>query len=149
MHRLALASFFDLKNILCSLRTFVRDIIALNTSERMVSMKIRDRGKLKFLPAHFMPEHRALLRELARDELRQQRPLLDEYEIQEFEQRICYAMEYTCQVIISKWDDGFTYEEKGHVHYLDPIKKEIRMVSEDGAAIALKFEDIVGVEVKE
>ncbi len=110
-------------------------------------MRIRDRGKLKFLPAHFMPEHRALLRELARDELRQPRPLLDEYEIQELETRICCAMEYTYPVTILKWEDGFTYEETGHIHYLDPIRKEVRMVIEDGSAVAINFEDIVAVEV--
>jgi hypothetical protein len=115
----------------------------------MVSMRIRDRGKIKFMPAHFMPEHRSLLRELARDELRQARPLLDEYEIEELENRICYAMEYTCPVKITKWHDGFTYEERGHVHYLDPIRKEVRMVSADGSAVTMKFEDIVAVEVEE
>jgi hypothetical protein len=115
----------------------------------MVTMRIRDRGKLKFMPAHFMPEHRALLRELARDELRQPKPLLDEYEIQEMENRICCAMEFTYPVKISKWDDGFTYVEKGHVHYLDPIRKEVRMVTADGSAIAIKFADIVAVVVKE
>ncbi len=115
----------------------------------MVSMRIRDRGKLKFMPAHFMPEHRALLRELARDELRQPRPLLDEYEIQELENQICCAMEYTYPVIISKWADGFTHEEKGHIHFLDPIRKQVRMVTEDGSAIAINFDDIVNVRIKE
>ena len=110
-------------------------------------MRIRDRGKLKFMPAHFMPEHRALLRELARDELRQPRPLLDEYEIQEFENRICSAMEYTYSVKITKWVDGFTYEETGHVHYLDPIRKEIRMVVEDESVVTIKFDDIIAVAV--
>lgn len=99
------------------------------------------------MPAHFMPEHRALLRELARDELRQPKPLLDEYEIQEMENRICYAMEFTYPVKITKWDDGFTYEENGHVHYLDSIRKEVRMVVEDGCAVSIAFEDIVSVEV--
>jgi hypothetical protein len=121
----------------------------LSTPERMVSMRIRDRGKMKFMPAHFMPEHRALLRELARDELRQPRPMLDEYEIQEMENEICRAMEYTYLVQITKWDDGFTYEEKGHVHYLDPIRKEVRMVTDDGSAVSMKFKDIVAVEMIE
>lgn len=114
----------------------------------MISMRIRDRGKLKFMPAHFMPEHRALLRELARDELRQPMPLLDEYEIQEMENRICYAMEFTYPVKITKWDDGFTYEERGHVHYLDPLRKEVRMVAEDGCAMSIQFGDIVAVDVE-
>ncbi|WP_176167327.1 YolD-like family protein [Mesobacillus jeotgali] len=112
-------------------------------------MRIRDRGKLKFMPAHFMPEHRALLLELDREELRKPRPLLDEYEIQELENRICYAMEYTYTVKISKWEDGFTYEETGQVHYLDPIRKEVRMVTADGCAVVIPFADIVAVVVKE
>jgi hypothetical protein len=110
-------------------------------------VKIRDRGKIKFLPAHFAPEHRALLREMARDELRQAKPILDEYQIEHFENLICSAMEFTYQAVITKWDDGFTYEEKGHVHYLDPIRKEVRMVTADGAAVVIKFEDIVNVEL--
>jgi hypothetical protein len=114
-----------------------------------IGMRIRDRGMLKFLPAHFAPEHRALLRELAIDERRQSKPLIDEYEIQELEDRICYAMEYNFPLVISKWEDGFTYEERGFVHYLDPIKKEVRMVSGDGAVVSIKFADIVGVEVIE
>jgi hypothetical protein len=110
-------------------------------------MKIRDRGMLKFLPAHFAPEQRAMLRELARDELRQPKPLLDEYEIEELESRICDAMEYTIPVKISKWADGFIYEEQGFVHYLDPIRKEVRVVTEEGAALHIKFADIVKVDI--
>lgn len=112
-------------------------------------MRIRDRGKIKWVGAMFAPEHRTMLRELARDELRQARPILDEYEIEELENRICEAMEFNYPVVISKWDDGFTYEEKGHVHYLDSIRKEVRIVSEDGAVIRIKFTDIVAVEVVE
>jgi hypothetical protein len=111
----------------------------------MTVMRIRDRGKVKWLGALFAPEHRTMLRELARDELRQARPLLDEYEIEELENRICEAMEFTYPVIISKWEDGFTCEERGHVHYLDPIRKEVRIVSEDGAVIRINFADIVAV----
>ncbi|ESU33260.1 hypothetical protein G3A_07000 [Bacillus sp. 17376] len=110
-------------------------------------MRIRDRGKMKWLGALFAPEHRSMLRELARDELRQAKPILDEYEIAEMENRICYAMEFNFPVTISKWEDGFTYEEKGRVHYLDPIRQEVRIVSEDGAVIRIKFSEIVAVEV--
>jgi hypothetical protein len=110
-------------------------------------MRIRDRGKIKWLGALFAPEHRGMLRELARDELRQAKPILDEYEIEELENRICHAMEYNFPVIISKWQDGFTYEERGNVHYLDPIRKEVRIVSEEGSVMRIKFTDIVAVSV--
>jgi hypothetical protein len=109
--------------------------------------KIRDRGKIKWLGALFAPKHWSMLRELARDEMRQAKPIIDEYEIEAIENRICEAMEFTLPVIISKWDDGFTYEERGHVHYLDPIRKEVRIVSEDGAVIRIKFADINGIKI--
>lgn len=112
-------------------------------------MRIRDRGMLKFLPAHFAPEHRALLKELRRDELREAKPLLDEYEIESIENSISHAMEYTYPVAIKKWEDGFTYEEKGFVHYLDPLQKEVRMVLDDGAAIRIKFDHIIAVHLIE
>ncbi len=112
-------------------------------------MKIRDRGKVKWQGALFAPEHRTMLRELARDELRQAKPILDEYEIAEMENRICEAMEFNNPVIISKWSDGFTYEERGCVHYLDPIRKEVRIVSEDGAVLRINFADIVAVRIVE
>lgn len=112
-------------------------------------MKIRDRGKIKWLGALFAPEHRTMLRELARDELRQAKPILDEYEIAEMENRICEAMEFNFPVVISKWEGGFRYEERGHVHYLDPIQKEVRIVSEDGAVVRIKFADIVAVQIME
>lgn len=126
---------------------YVRGIMMLNAPKGLIGMRIRDRGMLKFLPAHFAPEHRTLLRELARDELRQPKPLLDEYEIENMESTICYAMEFTYHVVITKWADGFTYEEKGLVHYLDPIAKEVRIVSDDGSVVRMKFADIIAVEV--
>ncbi|WP_338368190.1 YolD-like family protein, partial [Enterococcus faecium] len=106
-----------------------------------------DRGKLKWQPALMMPEHGFLLRELERDELRQAKPVFDEYELEEFERLICETMEFNQAVIITVWTDGYTYEEKGHVHYLDPIRKEVRMVAEDGAALRIPFEEITGVSI--
>jgi hypothetical protein len=115
----------------------------------MISLAIRDRGKLKWLPAHFMPEHRAYLREMYQDQIRTSKPLIDQYELQEFERVICEAMEYNQMVAISKWSDGFIIKESGHVHYLDPIQKEVRMVSEDGTVFRIKFSDITGLKVVE
>ncbi|MBT2757557.1 YolD-like family protein [Mesobacillus foraminis] len=112
-------------------------------------MAIRDRGKLKWLPAHFMPEHRSFLREMQRDQLRKAKPLIDEYELEDFERRICEAMEFNQRVVISKWTDGFIIQETGRVHYLDPIRKEIRMVSEDGTAFRIEFADITDVKIQE
>lgn len=112
-------------------------------------MTLRDRGKLKWLPAHFMPEHRSELRKLDSDFNRQAKPILNEYKREDFEQRICYAKEFNLPVVIIIWADGFSYEEKGFVHYLDPIGKQLRLKAVDGTGMRIKFVDIIGVEVFE
>lgn len=110
-------------------------------------MAIRDRGIIKFLPAHFMPEHRKMLRELERDMNRMQKPLLDEYQIEEMQRRVCETMEFGQPVKLTVWRDGYTNEEIGRVHYLEPLQKEVRLKTELGTISRIKFADIIKVEV--
>lgn len=112
-------------------------------------MSIKDRGLLKWAPALFTVEHRQLLREFNDDYHRTQKPILDEFEIEELENRICEGMEYNNAIKLSIWNDGFTYEVTGRVHYLDPIYKEVRLVTDKGEVYRVKFADIVGVIVIE
>lgn len=112
-------------------------------------MAIRDRGKMKWQGAFFMPEHVKMLREIERDMMRMQKPLLDEYQIEEFERQVCEAMEFAQPVKLMVWRDGFTYEEIGRVHYLDPLQKEVRLKTELGTFSRIKFTDIIAVEVIE
>ncbi|MGW6665357.1 YolD-like family protein [Peribacillus sp. NPDC055009] len=55
---------------------------------------------------------------------------MDEFQLEEFDQRICLAMEYNFAVEITKWADGFNYEIVGGIHYVDPIHKEVRLKTE-------------------
>lgn len=112
-------------------------------------MAIRDRGKMKWQGAFFMPEHVKMLREIERDMMRMQKPLLDEYQIEDMERQICEAMEFANPVKLTVWRDGFTYEEIGRVHYLDPLQKEVRLKTELGTISRIKFTDIVAVDVIE
>lgn len=112
-------------------------------------MAIRDRGKMKWQGAFFMPEHVKMLREIERDMMRMQMPLLDEYQVEEMERQICESMEFAQLVKLTVWRDGFTYEEKGRVHYLEPIHKEVRLKTELGTISRIKFAAIVAVEVIE
>lgn len=88
-----------------------------------------------------------MLRELERDLLRKQKPILDIYQIEEFERQICEAMEFAKPVKLTVWRDGFPYDEVGRVHYLDPLQKEVRLKTELGTVSRIKFADIVAVEM--
>ncbi|MGE7185910.1 YolD-like family protein [Peribacillus sp. NPDC006672] len=112
-------------------------------------MTLRDRGKLKWAPAAFLPEYTKMLRDLDTDYHRQQKPIIDEFQFEEFDQRICYAMEYNYSVKITKWVDGFNYELVGRVHYVDPIQKEVRLKTEIGEVERVKMSEVISVEVIE
>ncbi|MFE4812797.1 YolD-like family protein [Peribacillus simplex] len=112
-------------------------------------MTIRDRGKAKWNPAAFLPEYTKMLRDLDTDYHRQQKPVIDEFEFEEFDQRICYAMEFNFAVKITKWVDGFNYEIVGRIHYVDSIHKEVRLKTEADEVERLKMSEIIAVEIRE
>ncbi|RFU63681.1 YolD-like family protein [Peribacillus saganii] len=112
-------------------------------------MTLRDRGKLKWQGAFFMPEHVKMPRDMKTDYHRQAKPIIDEYEIDEFDRRICYAMEFNLAVKLTCWYDGFNEDICGRIHYMDPINQEVRLVTEEEAAERVKFADIVAVSVIE
>lgn len=87
-------------------------------------MPLKDRGKIKWQPAHFMPEHRAMLRKLERDQMAQNKPLIDEYELEEYENKIHYAMEFAYLLKVKVWREGFFLEYKGRVNRLDGINEK-------------------------
>ncbi|MBT2736590.1 YolD-like family protein [Bacillus sp. ISL-7] len=110
-------------------------------------MAVRDRGKLKWQPASFLPLAFEMQREMFKDQERQAMPILDEYQVQEFDDRICYAMESNSAVQLTVWDDGFTHEITGRIHYVDQITKQLRVKVKSGDFERIAFEDVVGVVV--
>jgi hypothetical protein len=112
-------------------------------------MQNKDRGVKKWAPASFMPEGFAMIGEMYRDQERQEMPLLDEYQIEEFDRKVCYAMEYNLPVRFSVWEDGFVIELVGRIHRRDEITRELRVKLDDGTFDRVKAGELVGVEVIE
>jgi hypothetical protein len=112
-------------------------------------MAIRDRGKIKWRPASFMPLGFEMNRAMFKDQERTMKPLLDEYEKEEFDRSIAYAMEYNFPVKIKVWTDGFTETIMGHIHYVDPITLQLRIEVKPGEFERIAFDDVVGIIVVE
>lgn len=112
-------------------------------------MAIRDRGRIKWQSAFFMPEHVAMLKKIRKEEEREDKPILDEYQIEEFEQKMLEAMKYTFPVKLKIWDCGFYKYYDGILHRLDEINKLIYLKTKDRSMIRINFHDLVGVEVGE
>jgi hypothetical protein len=111
----------------------------------MIIMAIRDRGKVKWNPASFMPEGFVMTREMFRDQKRLAKPIIDEHELEEFDSLIAYAMEYNMAVKLSVWNDGFTKAVTGNAHYLDPLTKQLRVEVKTNEFERVEFDKIVGV----
>jgi len=108
-----------------------------------------DRGNKKWTSL-MLPEHVEMLRQFANEDYyKTPKPLLDPYQVQEIEEKIHYAMEYHYPVKFDVWYDGFVERVSGHIHYLDPIQKEIRLKNDKGNIERIKFANIIDVIVED
>lgn len=110
-------------------------------------MTIRDRGKIKWQSASFIPLAFEMTSEMFKDQARTAKPILDENQKEEFDLRIAYATEYNHAVKLTVWDDGFTHDITGRVHYVDPIPHELRIEVKPGEFERVAFDSVVGVKV--
>ncbi|WP_462412324.1 YolD-like family protein [Neobacillus sp. Marseille-QA0830] len=108
---------------------------------------MKDRGLKKWQFAFGHPELIKGQQDLWHDTERMAMPIIDEYEAQEFDERICYAMEYNFSVSLTVWDDGFTSEITGRVHYVDPITHELSIEVKPREFDRVTLDCIVGVKV--
>lgn len=110
-------------------------------------MVIRDRGKIKWQFAFGMLELIKSQRDLWRDSERIAKPIVDEYQAEEFDQRIAYAMEFKLAVKLTVWTDGLTEDITGSIHYVDPVTHQLRVEVKSGEYERIAFDDVVGVIV--
>ncbi|SEM74004.1 YolD-like protein [Mesobacillus persicus] len=113
----------------------------------MIDIALRDRGKMKWKGAFFMPEQVKAQHELWRDTQRQIKPIIDEDEKEEFDQQIGYAMEYNLPVKLTIWGDGFTEVITGKVYYIDQITHQLRIETKPGEFERVAFASVIGVAV--
>jgi hypothetical protein len=106
---------------------------------------IRDRGTIKWT-AMMLPEHVKLLREHQDGLDYGRKPELDEQKYEEFNETICVAMEENRKLKFMYFQNGREKELTGHVHYVDEIKKELRVVDEADMMHILKVTDIVDID---
>lgn len=142
----ALMGLFFLRN---NKRNFIHTehLFVYNKNGEMFEMTIRDRGKMKWNPASFMPEVFKMQRDMFKDQERKPRPLLSEFNTEEFDQRICYAMEYNLAVRLTVWADGFTSKMTGRIHQVDSITHQLRIEVKEGEYERVDFDCVIGVKV--
>jgi hypothetical protein len=114
---------------------------------RAIVMVVGNRGKIKVQPASFMPLGFKMTRAMFKDQARQPRPLIDEYEAEAFNQCLAYTMEYRLPVKLTVWNEGFREVVTGHIQRVDPIAHQLRVEVKPGEFQLIDFVDVVGVVV--
>ncbi|MGM7721289.1 YolD-like family protein [Metabacillus sp. Hm71] len=109
---------------------------------------IRDRGNIKWT-SMMLPEHVKLLRDWSEADTYQEKPELDEQQLEQFNEIICLAMEEHMELIFTYYQDRFHQKCSGYVHYIDPIAHTLQIVDEQsGQRFKLPFAAIVDVKQK-
>lgn len=129
------------------IRNICSCIITVYKPKGLTVMTIRDRGKIKWQPASFMPLGFEMTHAMFRDQERQPKPILDGYESEEFDQIIAFAMEYNLAVKLTVWADGFKEDITGRIHYVDPITHQLRIEVKPGEFEQIAFENVIGAVV--
>lgn len=108
-------------------------------------MKIHDRGNLKWQP-FLLPEHRALLNELKNEDQKVEMPVLDQQQLEEFNQVICDAMAFNQPLEIAYYQNGKVKQVICHVHYIDAHHHELRTLDQSRHVCIIKMDKIAGVQ---
>jgi len=109
-------------------------------------MGIKDRGMMKW-HGFFMPEHSRELKKIHQDDKKIKMPLLDEYQLQEYEEKIIYAMEYRLPIEIKLYNGGFEELISGHVHYVDQIKRKFNVKDTHDQVHYVPYDEIMDVKI--
>lgn len=121
-------------------------LFAYNLVKEMIGMSqgIYDkRWEQKFI----LPEQRVALLNRKREVKKIEKPILDEYQLEEMTRIICEAMEFNSVLVISVYRDGFIEEVTGHVHYIDEVKQRLHVKNLKGDTSFISFDSCIAANL--
>jgi hypothetical protein len=107
---------------------------------------IRDRGNIKWT-AMMLPEHVELLREWQKEDAYKSRPELDEQRLEEMNEIIHEAMEFHECLSFTYYANRELHQITGHIHYVDDVNGELRIIDQQENVHLVKFNKITDVRV--
>ncbi|MEK5038443.1 YolD-like family protein [Sporosarcina sp. FSL K6-3457] len=105
---------------------------------------IRDRGAKKWT-AMMLPEHLTQLRDWMGEDDYEEKPLIDEWTFQEFQQQLAIAYQSQCEIRVKTWEKGTLADTIGIFTQLDEQAQLIHVT--DGLIVQkISLNTIVGIE---
>ncbi|MGX9952355.1 YolD-like family protein [Bacillus subtilis] len=93
-----------------------------------------------------LPEQREALLNRKKQVQKIEKPILDEYQLEEMARVICEAMEFNSVLVIGIYRDGFIEEVTGHVHYIDEVKQRLHMKDLKGDTNFISFYTLLHIQ---
>lgn len=103
---------------------------------------LRDRGIKKWVSL-MLPEYVQSLKELEMDNLKVDKPILDEQQYEELNGLIFEALANHKLLQFSYYSNGAIEIVTGKISFLDDLKKEIHILDKESNTTVLKIENIV------
>ncbi|MCY8208345.1 YolD-like family protein [Bacillus subtilis] len=95
-----------------------------------------------------LPEQKAALLNRKKEVQKIEKPILDEYQLEDIVRTICEAMEFNSVLVIGIHRDGFIEEVTGHVHYIDEVKQRLHVKDLKGDTNFINLSNVVDVNSK-
>ncbi|MFC9657052.1 YolD-like family protein [Bacillus subtilis] len=95
-----------------------------------------------------LPEHREALLHRKIETTKIEKPVLDEYQLEEMARVISEAMEVNSALNISYYRSGFIEEVIGHVHYINEIKQQLHVKDLKGDTNIIAFDSLISVKTE-
>ncbi|MCM3190276.1 YolD-like family protein [Bacillus subtilis] len=96
-----------------------------------------------------LPEQRTALLNRKKQVQKIEKPILDEYQLEEMARTICEAMEFNSVLVIGVYRDGFIEEVTGHVHYIDEVKQRLHVKDVKGDTNFIGFDSLLSINTCE
>lgn len=113
--------------------------------EIYASAKYKDRGSKKWV-AMMLPEHVKLLREYAVETKLEDRPDLNEWDLEAIHECLQLAMQSKADTKIKLWRDGQFYYNRGIIESID-IQRRTLELQDPFYLLSLKLDEIVDVTI--
>lgn len=107
---------------------------------------LKDRGSKKWVTAFMMPEHVKMMNDFHKDYQKVPKPILDEQEMEQLGIIIMESLNYTLDIRLTMWKDGYFEEVKGIVSKVDVLLKQINIEISHGEFKQIRIENITSVE---
>lgn len=93
-----------------------------------------------------LPEHREALLARKKEQMKVEKPVLDEQQIEDFEMLIQQSYEYKFALSIELYDDGFFWGVEGVVSHINTQRELLHIKDIVGDTNIVMFGDIVDVK---